>query len=220
MKNPNGNNCACPGPARPKDADENCGHVVGCSAIDDKRRRDGRSDWWMTATGRTIWVTDFRTHDITCEDICLHLSNVCRFGGASRFHYSVAQHSVLVAEFVERAGASPQIVFEALMHDAAEAYLGDVIRPLKRVPEMLGYIELEDHYEEVIAHRYGLTRPLPELIKTADREVLLAERAKLTNFPEPIPADPEIVVKVIRPDQAAVLWREKYKDLIIARRLH
>jgi hypothetical protein len=65
---------------------------------------------------------------------------------------------------------------EALLHDAAEAYLGDMIRPLKILPDLGGaYIRLEEHLEGVIAERFKLRYPWPESVKRADEAVITAE---------------------------------------------
>lgn len=86
--------------------------------------------------------------DISIIDIAAALSKICRFGGHIPQFYSVAQHSVLVA-----AMACPELKGQALLHDAAEAYLGDVVKPLKVI---LGksYKDLEDRFEDVISDRF------------------------------------------------------------------
>src|SRR5688572_18527016 len=86
-------------------------------------------DWILTATGRSFWPLDPRADEICIDDIAQALAKVCRFGGHCCDFYSVAQHSVLVAHLVER--SHPQLALHALLHDAAEAYLGDFTQPLK-----------------------------------------------------------------------------------------
>ena len=83
-------------------------------------------DWMMTHTGRHVDPLNVRAEDICLEDIAFALSNLCRFGGHVRF-YSVAEHCVRVCR-----AAPPELQRAALLHDAAEAYIGDIIRPLKR----------------------------------------------------------------------------------------
>jgi uncharacterized protein len=86
-----------------------------------------------TASGFPFWVLDPRPEDIRIEDIAAQVSHVCRFGGAVKRgveHYSVAQHSVLVSEHV-----APEFALEALLHDAGEAYVGDIIKPTKMLLE-------------------------------------------------------------------------------------
>lgn len=92
---------------------------------------DTRIGNWLglDGTGRRFYPLDPRPEDVTIEDIAHALSNVCRWGGRVREFYSVASHSVHVAQIVER--KVPRIALHALLHDAAEAYVGDVPTPLK-----------------------------------------------------------------------------------------
>lgn len=88
--------------------------------------------WIQTLTGG-ICITDPDIEDITLDDIAGALSKLCRFGGHTPVFYSVAQHSVLVSEIVKSIGAPKNIILGALFHDAAEAYLGDIMTPVKRL---------------------------------------------------------------------------------------
>lgn len=94
---------------------------------------DTRIGNWLglDGTGRRFYPLDPRPEDVTIEDIAHALSNVCRWGGRVREFYSVAQHSAHVAQIVER--THPQHALRALLHDAAEAYLGDIATPIKRM---------------------------------------------------------------------------------------
>ena len=101
---------------------------------------------------------------------------MCRFGGHSRSFYSVAQHSVIVSELVEQRGGDTEDVFAALMHDATEAYLGDMPHPLKhRSPLGTAFKAAEDHLEQAIRERFRIKPDVPE-IKRADRALLATER--------------------------------------------
>lgn len=98
---------------------------------------------------------------IHVEDIAHALSHQCRFGGHAPHFYSVAQHSVEVAHLVPEA-----LRLQALMHDASEAYLVDVPRPVKaRLP---GYLAIEEHLMHVVAARFGFAWPLSEVVRLAD----------------------------------------------------
>ena len=92
---------------------------------------DTRIGNWLglDGTGRRFYPLDPRPEDVTIEDIAHALSNVCRWGGRVREFLSVAQHSVHVAQIVER--TRPDLALHALLHDAAETYLGDLPTPIK-----------------------------------------------------------------------------------------
>src|SRR3989344_3806442 len=125
-------------------------------------------NWMQTFTGRRFYPLDPRPEDVCVEDIAHALSLVCRFGGHVRFHYSVAQHSLYVSNHVDDHGAGGQDVLIALLHDAAEAYIGDVVWPLKQATEMLGYRVVEERVERAVFERFGLPLPLPAVVKHAD----------------------------------------------------
>lgn len=129
-----------------------------------------------TSTGRTIDLLNPSEDQIDIEDIATALSRICRFGGHSSVFYSVAQHSVLVMHLVRNAG----INLEALLHDTPEAYLGDVISPLKHI---IGnsYRTLEHSFETVIGQKYGatITTSIKEQIKIADIAALEMEHEAL-----------------------------------------
>lgn len=116
---------------------------------------------------------------ILIEDIEHALANSCRFTGhVSRF-YSVAQHSVHCAEMVEAWGY-PWLAFTALMHDASEAYLSDISRPIKMQPDFGDvYRKYETRLEAAIAERFGLWYPYPDEIKRADNALLRTEQRDL-----------------------------------------
>lgn len=130
--------------------------------------------WFQTFTGRQFWPTDPRPEDFDLRDIATGLSQICRFNGHTNAFYSVAQHSVLVSRIVP-----PELAWEGLMHDAAEAYIGDVIRPLKHA--LPDYRAIETRLEEVLAERFGLKYPWPPEIKEADNVLLMTERRDLVN---------------------------------------
>lgn len=137
---------------------------------------DPRGNWMQTATGRKFYPSDPRAEDICIDDIAHALAHVCRFGGHTPAHYSVAQHSVFVSQVVEQLGGSAEEVRYGLLHDASEAYLGDVVWPLKRCPEMAGYRALEKRVEAAIEERFGLPAEMPAIVKHADLVLLATEK--------------------------------------------
>ncbi len=125
-----------------------------------------------TFSGVTINFMKPRPEMFEIEDIAHGLSNVCRFAGQSSEFYSVAQHSVLVSRLVPMQHAR-----WGLLHDAAEAFVGDMARPLKRlIPE---YKRIEVRIMEAIADRFGLEPwPEPMCVKSADIYALALEGAR------------------------------------------
>lgn len=134
-------------------------------------------DWMQTAHGR-FYPLDPRPEEIHVEDIARALSRICRFGGHSRAFYSVAQHSVHVSELCE-----PEHALWGLLHDAAEAYIGDMVRPLKRNSVMGAYRGIEFSIWETVVDRFGLSHgeiyslEHPYSVDHAD-EVMLATEAR------------------------------------------
>lgn len=128
----------------------------------------------QTASGRYANLVAPLPHHINIGDIAHALSNICRFGGHTREFYSVAQHSVLVSRFVP-----PEHALPALLHDAPEAYVGDVILPLKRL--LPDYRAIEASIWRVIASNFGLPVDLPRCVKRADLVLLATERRDLMN---------------------------------------
>ena len=119
--------------------------------------------------------------EFTIEDIAHGLSNICRFTGQCRKFYSVAEHSVRASYIVK-----PQFAFEALMHDAPEAFIGDVAKPLKAL--LPDYQRIEDRVERAVLGRFGLTLPMSPEIKTADLQMLKAEQTQAMRNSDAWPA--------------------------------
>lgn len=86
----------------------------------------------QTYTGRAFWPLKPTTEALSVIDIAHALSNQCRYSGHVKFFYSVAQHCCLLAAHVSQRGGTPEQCLQILMHDAAEAYLVDIPRPVKQ----------------------------------------------------------------------------------------
>lgn len=157
-------------------------------------RGDRRGFNQTTASGRAFWALDPRPEDIHIEDIAAQLSRVCRFGGALKngawvdhsvacfpdkkwvpFEiYSVAQHCDLVSRNVPEEHA-----LEGLLHDAAEAYIGDMVKPLKvMIPE---FKKIERRIMAAVRERFGLPQEESEFVKIADYRAVLTEHRDLQN---------------------------------------
>lgn len=130
-------------------------------------KRDG--EFFFTYSGVQFWPLDPRIEDINLEDIAHGLAHTCRWGGHSRVFYSVAQHSIVCSHY-----ARPKHQLIALMHDAAEAYIGDVKRPLKYA--MPNLMEIEHNIWMLIAAKFDLPIEVPSEVKQIDDRALLTER--------------------------------------------
>jgi hypothetical protein len=131
-----------------------------------------------TFTGKIFNFIEPDPGSICIEDIAHALSLECRFQNQSKVHYSVAQHSIIVSRLVLGApapiGMSHTMLRRiALMHDAAEAYLGDVCKPLKRL--LPDYQVIEDRVQKAIFRHFRLPKEVPPVIKLWDAKLLANE---------------------------------------------
>src|ERR1044072_3066168 len=123
----------------------------------------------QTVSGRFVKPLDPHPEQLDAGDIARALANLSRFGGHTRVFYSVAPHWGIVSRRVEERGGDVDDAFAALMHDATEAYLGDMPHPIKhRSPLGTAFKEAEDHLEHVIQARFRIKPDVPE-IKRVDR---------------------------------------------------
>lgn len=153
--------------------------------------------------------------DIRIKDIARGLSNTCRFGGQASYgdgFYSVAQHSVLVSRLVP-----PEHAFAGLMHDAAEAYVGDMVGPLKQLcPD---YKVIEKRVEAAIFAHFDIATPLHPSVKHADLRALRTEQRDLTsgsgdNWNGLDDFEPwEATIRPVGPYAACILFERRFKEL-------
>jgi len=127
-----------------------------------------KTDWIQTFTGKQFYPLEPDAELICLEDIGHSLAHQCRFGGHCRTFYSVAQHSIIVAQNVPVVDR-----LEALFHDAAEAYLVDLPRPIKAF--MPGYRKYEAKLMAAISKRFDLTPMALTRAKEIDEVVLYWE---------------------------------------------
>lgn len=128
--------------------------------------------WIQTYSGAAFYPLAPRAGDVRMEDIAHALSLNCRFNGHCRTFYSVAEHCVRVSLAVpeEHAGWG-------LLHDAAEAYITDLPRPVKtHIPD---FIRMEETLLGMILTQFGLSMPMPEPVAEADEALLATEQRDL-----------------------------------------
>lgn len=142
------------------------------------------SEWIVTFSGKRWFFDDPNPSVICIEDVAHHTSNICRYTGAPKDFYSVAEHCVLLANHVlhnytEGEAAKWKMkdrmrwAREILLHDAAETYYNDMSRPLKnRVPD---YKTEQKRGELVVANVFGLTYPEPAWLKDLDSRIVFDE---------------------------------------------
>jgi len=171
----------------------------------------------QTLSGKHFDYLNAQTDDVDIEDIATALSNICRFAGHLPEFYSVAQHSVLCSQIVPQ-----EYAFEALLHDAAEAYCQDIPAPLKRL--LPDYRRIETLVDDLIRSKFGLPLHQSDLVKYADLTMLATERRDLEiddGTPwlilEGIPASDLIQVVPLRPGQAYGLFMNRFNELSEAR---
>jgi hypothetical protein len=146
-----------------------------------------RGNFLQTHSGILFFPLDPRPEDIDVGDIAHSLSLQCRFAGHVKRHYSVAEHSIRVSKIVSR-----DVALWALLHDASEAYLVDLPRPLKVLPEFYRYREIEKNIMDAIVRKYGLCEIMPEEVDYADNVLLATEARDLMgginglDLPEPL----------------------------------
>lgn len=125
--------------------------------------------YMLTHTGQKFYLNDIEGQEVRILDISHALSNICRFNGQCESFYSVAQHSVMVSEIV-----APEHAKQALLHDATEAYLGDMIRPLKAL--IPTFCDIEKRLQKHIFNQFGLSPIEHPAVKHADNVALAREQ--------------------------------------------
>lgn len=154
-----------------------------------------------------------RAEDIEIDDIAYALAGEYRFGGHCKPRVSVAEHSVAVSR-----GVPPEHALWGLLHDASEAYLRDIARPVKLLPELSAYRDAEELVMRAVADRFGLSWPMPECVKIADNAALRTERDAVmrpllpgwTTRSDPLPG---YVVRSWAPHYAEITFLSRFYTL-------
>jgi len=167
------------------------------------------------ASGQLFWPLDPLETEIQLEDIAHGLSHLCRFTGHTRWFYSVAQHSVVVS----RLCPAPLALY-GLLHDAAEAYLGDVARPIKHTVAFEQYRAAEARLQALIYRRFGLDPIEPPAVKEADMLALHVELRDLVLNSDPahaVAAGTHPAIPAHRPELARHLFLQRFHQIVNTR---
>jgi len=169
--------------------------------------------WIQTYSGRRFTPTNPNPDAIVIQDIAHALSMQCRFSGHVKKFYSVAQHSVLVSYICNHEDA-----LWGLMHDATEAYLVDVPRPLKRSGQFDAYLEFERVMQLAVCKRFDLPEKEPPSVKLADTLLLATEARDLmsplrTDWVQPVEPLP-FKIDPLGPREAKDLFMKRFFELM------
>ena len=165
-----------------------------------------------TYTGRRFYPLDPNPSDVCIEDIAHALAMICRFNGHTREFYSVAEHSVHVSRIVP-----PEYALAGLLHDASEAYIADVSRPVKRTDAMMEYRMVE----HLLMHKIFDALKVRDdwdhpHIETADRAMLALEARSLLPYDpwmDDLPAPADVELGLWGPSEAERMFLERYAEL-------
>lgn len=141
--------------------------------------------WIRTMRGGVLYPLNPTADQIFLDDIAAALSKICRYNGRLKgeLFYSVAEHCVLLADYViDRHPGEYMAAMQVLLHDAAEAYIGDLIRPIKGI--MPEFSAIEDRLLGVIYEKYGVEYPMPDLLHRYDTRILRDEERLALNAGE------------------------------------
>lgn len=155
-------------------------------------------------------------------DIAHALSNICRWTGHVKKFYSVAQHSVLCSQWAKHKGCKPTNALYKLLHDASEAYMADLNKPLKN---SIGpfYEEIESVVQNAIFTKYGLAPMTPEIaadVKKADRIIAMTEARDLLgqmvveHYEGVRPTFSVTVIQPVSPLEAEEMFIQRFKELM------
>lgn len=168
--------------------------------------------WIQTYSGFRFTPTIPNINSIVIQDIAHALSMQCRFSGHCNKFYSVAQHSVLVSYVCDFKDA-----LHGLMHDASEAYMHDLVTPLKKSGMFEAYIKYEKQLQEVIYDKFELSNIEPESVKVADSIILATEARDLmaplrVDWPRLKQPLPMFIIPVSQ-EEAKKMFLERFYEL-------
>ncbi len=166
----------------------------------------------LTVDGRLFDLNAPKARDIDFAVIATALSHQCRYNGHVVAFYSVAEHSALLSDYF-RLRDKPLQAKWAHVHDAAEAYVGDLIRPLKR--SLPAFADAEAKVAAAIYDRLGLVGPMPDEVIEADRRIIADEVARFVPASTWKPEGPPLGLRPygMLPQAARHLWWNRGRDL-------
>lgn len=176
--------------------------------LDNTLQKIAEDHWeWVgaieTYSGVRANIIDLQDNQIHLEDIAVSLGNICRYNGHLPKFYSVAEHSCHVANWLDTNGYDRKTILTGLLHDASEAYVGDMVRPLKRHPEFGAYHQkIEEQIAQKISAKYGAHYPYPDAIHEADKEIYIWEVKQVRTGQH----------TGLRPNDATELFLETYEQ--------
>ena len=169
--------------------------------------------WIHVFSGGPVDLGAPKEDQIHLPDIAWALAHLCRFVGHTKRFYSVAEHSVHTSKMVPKEEA-----LRGLLHDAAEAYVGDMSAPLKHLPELSGYRRVEERVQKVIEARFGISTAMTMAVREADLRILATEMAQLFGEPPrswdlPFPAYPRLKLPCWEPEKANFEFLARWHEL-------
>lgn len=176
------------------------------------------NEWMQTFTGKAVFPNGHvTTDDIDIYDIAHSLGMQCRYNGHTKVFYSVAEHCIHMSYVVPAEDA-----LWALLHDGTEAYVGDLIRPLKKL--MPDYVTIEDRIMVAIVDKFELgTYEMPASVREADNRIIENERLALMSSPPmewtctkdgPLP---NVAIQAWTPDEAEFRYFNRFQELMFMR---
>lgn len=147
-----------------------------------------------THSGAVVNVLNPDPASITLDDIVWSLSHIPRYLGHTDVPYSVGQHCVLIANAIYQDTGDVELALAGLLHDASEAFLGDIIRPFKHL--MLEYATLEAKMEHAICQVFGLDMALMPKVKPWDSRICVDEMTALMPRATPPSIEP-LGIKIV-----------------------
>lgn len=170
--------------------------------------------WMQTFSGQKFPLHEIDPAKLLIEDIAHALAFQCRYGGHAKIFYPVAYHCVLASQV-----APEGFEYTTLMHDASEAYLVDIPRPIKKL--LPGYYEIENMLMAKIAEKFEFSWPLPPEVTYIDNAILSDEHEQVVSPMPGITAaewgapHPKLGVNIVEvsPRQAEQMFLDRFFEI-------